>query len=126
MISFAADYVAALSSDGSLPSADSEARKSRDARSHNATPSLPLADYSYVNYCWYLLYAPLYTAGPIATFDEMAPSMTLERPMQWRRVMLYALRWCAMIVTLEFVLSHVYVWAGRGLLFWPDDDKKMT
>lgn len=57
------------------------------------------------NYLAYIIYAPLYIAGPIMTFNSFTRSMRDKRP-STESVALYALRWLACLVLMEFLTSQ--------------------
>jgi D-alanyl-lipoteichoic acid acyltransferase DltB (MBOAT superfamily) len=66
--------------------------------------SRPLGEYNILNYLSYVLYAPLYMAGPIITFDSfmrytVAPQTTESVP-------IYAFRWMYCFVLMELLTCH--------------------
>ncbi|SPO02285.1 related to glycerol transporter [Cephalotrichum gorgonifer] len=70
------------------------------------------ADYSFRNYVAYAIYAPLYIAGPIMTFNDYIsqskyPSPTIETP----RTVRYAIRFLLTLLAMEIVLHYVYIGA---------------
>lgn len=66
---------------------------------------LPSASYNLAAFVAYALYPPLYIAGPIMTFNSFASQLSSPTPTSPRRVLQYALRWGAALLSLE-VLTH--------------------
>ncbi|GAP88723.2 putative glycerol:H+ symporter [Rosellinia necatrix] len=69
-------------------------------------------DFSFRNYVAYAIYAPLYIAGPIITFNDYISqlryrSASLETP----RTIRYAVRFCVTLLTMEILLHFNYVQA---------------
>lgn len=67
-------------------------------------------DYSFRNFVAYAVYAPLYLAGPIMTFNDYISqsrhrAASLERP----RTVRYAIRFVLVLLAMEFVLHFNYV-----------------
>ncbi|KAM0693893.1 hypothetical protein Q7P36_006017 [Cladosporium allicinum] len=72
------------------------------------TPPTP-ADFSFRNYIAYVLYSPLYLAGPILTFNDYIYQQRHQLPSINRsRTMLYALRFLICLLTMELVLHYLY------------------
>ncbi|KAK0730383.1 MBOAT, membrane-bound O-acyltransferase family-domain-containing protein [Lasiosphaeris hirsuta] len=70
----------------------------------------PAGDYNFVSYVAYTIYAPLYLAGPIMTFNDYISqqryrSATIETP----RTVRYAIRFVVVVLTLEVLLHFHYV-----------------
>jgi D-alanyl-lipoteichoic acid acyltransferase DltB (MBOAT superfamily) len=93
--------------------------------------------YSYMNYIAYVLYPPLYIAGPIITFNdfmwqvsvlpsylavnEMLKSVLQQRrptPISSRSTMKYLLRFIISFMTMEFILHFMYVVAIKDRKAW--------
>ncbi|THH01688.1 hypothetical protein EW026_g1057 [Hermanssonia centrifuga] len=68
-----------------------------------------LDDYSLVNYISYVLYAPLYIAGPIITFNDFM--WQLRRPLQLniRDTFGYLIRFIGCFLTMECILHFMYM-----------------
>jgi hypothetical protein len=88
-----------------------------DQRSRSAT-SLSEEDYSLVNYLAYTLYAPLYIAGPILTFNDFC--WQLQHPVEITRKtrISYALRFAFCMLTMESILHTMYVVAIKDTEAW--------
>ena len=76
-----------------------------DEAKARAERHLPPTAYKLVTFVAYALYPPLYIAGPIMTFNSFASQISSPAPTSPRRVLLYALRWGAALLSLE-VLTH--------------------
>jgi D-alanyl-lipoteichoic acid acyltransferase DltB (MBOAT superfamily) len=72
------------------------------------TPPSP-QDFSFRNYIAYVLYSPLYLAGPILTFNDYISQQRHQLPSITRnRTGLYALRFLICLLTMEIVLHFLY------------------
>lgn len=71
-----------------------------------------MADYNFRNYVGYAIYAPLYIAGPILTFNDYV-SQSKYRPtsIETPRTIRYGVRLVLVLLAMEFTLHHVYVGA---------------
>ncbi|KAM4067246.1 MBOAT, membrane-bound o-acyltransferase family protein [Hirsutella rhossiliensis] len=76
--------------------------------------SLPadVGDFTFRNYVAYAVYAPLYLAGPILTFNDYIAQLkhrcaSIERP----RTIRYAVRFVLVLLAMELVLHYDYVGA---------------
>ncbi|KAL6939441.1 hypothetical protein ACO0RG_003279 [Hanseniaspora osmophila] len=81
-----------------------------------------LTDFSFFNYLGYALYAPLFIAGPIITFNDFLyqsrntlPSITLKRNV------IYGLRLVFCVLVMEFLLHFTYVVAASKVRGWEGD-----
>ena len=73
--------------------------------------SAPISAYaSFPTYLAYVLYPPLYLAGPILTFNDYISQSTYPSPsISLRRTLLYGLRFLLTLFCMEFVLHTIYV-----------------
>ncbi|CAM9504385.1 unnamed protein product [Phaeothamnion confervicola] len=72
------------------------------AYKHIVVTPRPTTDYSYSCFMAYVLYAPLYIAGPILPFNAFAAQMHQpQRSYPPARLALYALRWVAALALME-------------------------
>ncbi|KAB8532590.1 hypothetical protein FH972_025535 [Carpinus fangiana] len=78
-------------------------------RDRISIPAAP-AHYSFSHYLAYTLYAPLFLAGPILTFNDFI-SQARHPPasLTLHRTTLYALRFLFALLTMELLLHHIYV-----------------
>ncbi|KAL2755072.1 hypothetical protein ACRALDRAFT_2106824 [Sodiomyces alcalophilus JCM 7366] len=68
------------------------------------------SDFSFRNYVAYAIYAPLYLAGPIVTFNDfIAQSKHRPATIETPRTVLYAVRFGLVLVAMELVLHFDYV-----------------
>ena len=66
-------------------------------------------DFSFQNYVAYALYAPLYLAGPIITFNDFTHQLRYRAPtITLNRTCLYSVRFLLCLFTMEFLLHFVY------------------
>ncbi|TPX57862.1 hypothetical protein PhCBS80983_g03538 [Powellomyces hirtus] len=88
------------------------------SKARTQTP-LPKHSYSLINYFTYLLYVPLYLAGPIVTFNDfVAQFRHVPRDITLRSTVLYAARWAAAVLTMECMLHTIYVVAIKDTRAW--------
>lgn len=79
-------------------------------------------DYSFRNYVAYAIYAPLYLAGPILTFNDYIAQLkhrpaSIEQP----RTIRYAVRFVLVLLAMELVLHYDYVGAiSKAAPVWGD------
>ncbi|KAK9466222.1 MBOAT, membrane-bound O-acyltransferase family-domain-containing protein [Lipomyces arxii] len=79
----------------------------------------PAADYNFVNYIGYLVYTPLYIAGPILTYNDFIyQSKHPLASVKVKRTVLYALRLAICILVMEFLLHYMYVIALTNARAW--------
>ncbi|TPX36201.1 hypothetical protein SmJEL517_g01496 [Synchytrium microbalum] len=81
--------------------------------------SHPEDDYNFSNFVNYALYAPLYRAGPIVTFNDFLSQV--KQPSQkitFKLVCMYALRWVSVVLLMEVMLHYMYVVAIKDAHAW--------
>ncbi|KAL1739025.1 MBOAT, membrane-bound O-acyltransferase family-domain-containing protein [Schizophyllum fasciatum] len=83
--------------------------------------SHPRELYGYVNYLTYVLYAPLYIAGPIMTFNDFMWQHRTPIPPSRRALLSYIFRWVFCMLTMEVILHYMYVVAIKDARAWPGD-----
>jgi protein-cysteine N-palmitoyltransferase HHAT len=67
------------------------------------------ADYSFRNYIAYTLYAPLYLAGPILTFNDYIYQDRYKLPsISRQRTAMYAIRFVIVLLTMELMIHYIY------------------
>ncbi|KAK5992471.1 Glycerol uptake protein 1 [Cladobotryum mycophilum] len=79
-------------------------------------------DFSFRNYVAYALYAPLYIAGPILTFnDYISQSKYRAASIEGPRTARYAVRFLLVLLAMELVLHYDYVGAiSKAAPVWSD------
>ncbi|POR35483.1 Glycerol uptake protein 1 [Tolypocladium paradoxum] len=81
-----------------------------------------VGDFTFRNYVAYAVYAPLYLAGPILTFNDYVSQLkhraaSIERP----RTIRYGVRFVLVLLAMELVLHYDYVGAiGKASPVWSD------
>ncbi|TLS23130.1 uncharacterized protein PpBr36_05697 [Pyricularia pennisetigena] len=119
LISFNLDYYWSLDRRSMSPieeRADKQRKRQEDPanlseRERVSTPAKP-RDYSFRNYLAYAIYAPLYLAGPILTFnDYVAQQRHQVSGIETPRTLRYALRFVLALLAMEVVLHFDYVGA---------------
>ncbi|KAK9373640.1 MBOAT, membrane-bound O-acyltransferase family-domain-containing protein [Lipomyces chichibuensis] len=116
MISYNYDYYESLANPN-----DIEKKHLDDAVSESDRISIgpPNADYNFFNYIAYLVYTPLYIAGPILTFNDFIYQSKHSLPsVSQKRTLLYGLRVLACILVMEWLLHYMYVVALSSVGVW--------
>ncbi|KAI0667916.1 MBOAT-domain-containing protein [Trametes maxima] len=78
----------------------------------------PPEAYTFPHYFAYVLYPPLYIAGPIITFNDFLWQMRRPPSIDGRYKLQYFLRFVGCILTLEFILHFMYVVAIKDRKAW--------
>ncbi|KAG1737067.1 MBOAT, membrane-bound O-acyltransferase family-domain-containing protein [Suillus paluster] len=112
LVSFNMDYYWAYNSRGgeSLSSASTEKQR--------ANTPLPLEDYTYRNYIAYVLYPPLYIAGPILTFNNFMWQLRHPIDIPIHVQSRYLVRFLISLLTMESILHYMYVVAIKDAKAW--------
>ena len=67
-------------------------------------------DYSFRNYLAYVLYSPLYLAGPILTFNDYISQQRYQpQSITTSRTLLYGIRFLICLLSMEIMLHYIYV-----------------
>ncbi|CAK9681177.1 unnamed protein product [Candida parapsilosis] len=88
------------------------------------TAPLPIEDYKVFNYLAYVLYTPLFIAGPILTFNDYMYQSNYQQAASVRdkkRIFIYFLRFVFCLLVMEFVLHFMYVVAVSKTKAWDGD-----
>ncbi|ORX97731.1 MBOAT-domain-containing protein [Basidiobolus meristosporus CBS 931.73] len=110
MVSFNMDYYWSLSDSSRASLLPSTAVEPTNEKERVNTPCSP-SDYNYIYYLAYILYTPLFLAGPIITFNNFI-SQVLRFPskaLSIRNTIIYGLRVLASILLMEILLHCFYV-----------------
>ncbi|KAJ3511368.1 hypothetical protein NLJ89_g4139 [Agrocybe chaxingu] len=85
--------------------------------------SLPHSDefYSLMNYVAYILYPPLYIAGPIITFNDFMWQHRKPLFMRTRDNVMYLVRFVFCYLVMEYILHFMYVVAIKDRKAWLGD-----
>ena len=111
LVSFALDSVWA--SDAYQPPSHARA----PAKARVQTPHA-VAEYTYLSQVLYLLYPPLFIAGPIVTFNDFHSQRVTPLAISRRAVLGYMVRCAVAILSIEFVLHYMYVNAIKSARAW--------
>ncbi|KAL6450921.1 GUP1 Membrane-bound O-acyltransferase GUP1 [Candida maltosa Xu316] len=88
------------------------------------TAPLPIEDYDFFNYISYLTYTPLFIAGPIVTFNDYIYQSNYQQSAttkDYRRIVMYLIRFIFCLLTMEFILHFMYVVAASKAKAWDGD-----
>ena len=108
------------SSDGTLTDFQQTAVTTPDEKQRVTVPhSLEL--YSPINYLSYILYPPLYIAGPILTFNDFMWQHRKPTAISTRSNVMYLFRTACCYLTMEFILHYMYVVAIKDRKAWIGD-----
>ncbi|KAJ7741101.1 MBOAT, membrane-bound O-acyltransferase family-domain-containing protein [Mycena metata] len=115
LVSFSMDYYWACNAPSASENVTDLNDKQRQTLAH------PEAMYSYLNYISYVLYPPLYLAGPILTFNDYIWQHRKPLDIPRRAVLSYAFRFLFAMLTMEFILHFMYVVAMKDTKAWAGD-----
>ncbi|KAF9048876.1 MBOAT, membrane-bound O-acyltransferase family-domain-containing protein [Panaeolus papilionaceus] len=77
--------------------------------------------YSAMNYIAYVLYPPLYIAGPIITFNDFMWQHRRNTVISTRFKIMYLIRFAVCFLTMEFILHYMYMVAIKDSKAWGGD-----
>ncbi|KAG9310440.1 MBOAT, membrane-bound O-acyltransferase family-domain-containing protein [Chiua virens] len=89
--------------------------KQRSASPHS------LDHYTYANYLAYVLFPPLYIAGPILTFNNFMWQLRHPVDIRPRALVGYLARFLICLLIMEFILHYMYVVAIKDTKAWQGD-----
>ncbi|EPS93672.1 hypothetical protein FOMPIDRAFT_1033595 [Fomitopsis schrenkii] len=115
LVSFNMDYYWACNKAGPSDPGGSLTDKQRSTVRHS------LETYSYANYIAYVLYPPLYIAGPIMTFNDFMWQIYRPLTISTRAKLAYLARFVVCFMTMEFILHFIYVVAIKDAKAWAGD-----
>ncbi|KAH7106546.1 MBOAT-domain-containing protein [Auriculariales sp. MPI-PUGE-AT-0066] len=116
LISFNMDWHWASRRVESLDTGGELSEKQRLATSHE------LSVYeSFENYVTYILYPPLYIAGPIMSFNDFLWQIRRPVPLSAKETIGYAMRFLVCLGTMELILHYMYVVAIKDSRAWAGD-----
>ncbi|CAG8582251.1 9164_t:CDS:10 [Dentiscutata heterogama] len=78
-------------------------------------------DYSFIYYLSYALYAPLYLAGPIITYNNFIAQLRYPCEIDIKATLIYGIRLFIAIMIMEFMLHYTYVVAIVKSKAWDGD-----
>ncbi|KAI0763345.1 MBOAT-domain-containing protein [Trametes elegans] len=112
LVSFNMDYYWACKHEGLPDTGGVLSDKQRPRVSHSREY------YTFANYIAYVLYPPLYIAGPIMTFNDFLWQLRRPLSVSMRSTFGYLVRFAVCILTLEFILHYMYVVAIKDKKAW--------
>ncbi|KAA8917824.1 hypothetical protein TRICI_000026 [Trichomonascus ciferrii] len=118
MVSFNVDYFESRDEAKPGPATPSTSTPERD----RIRVPMHTSKYSFWNYLAYAIYAPLYLAGPILTFNDFIRQSETPLPtINQRFIKKYAVRFVFCFLTMEFLLHYTYVVAISQRRAWEGD-----
>ncbi|MCJ1381634.1 glycerol transporter [Xylographa soralifera] len=109
LISFNSDYTWSLDRGRSSPVEKKQLDLANLSDRERVDTPAPHHDYSFRNYLAYVLYSPLYLAGPIITFnDYISQAHYSPRSITRDRTILYGVRFLICLLTMEVMLHFIY------------------
>ncbi|KDQ15838.1 hypothetical protein BOTBODRAFT_107948 [Botryobasidium botryosum FD-172 SS1] len=90
-------------------------------QSRRASTSHEKSMYNFTNYLTYILYTPLYIAGPIMTFNDFLWQIRRPTAIPLRSTVMYLVRFIVCLLTMELVLHYMYVVAIKDAVAWMGD-----
>ncbi|ROT42257.1 putative glycerol:H+ symporter [Sodiomyces alkalinus F11] len=110
LISFNLDYHWSFNARGSSPVEKKQLDPANLSERDRIAIPAEAAEFSFRNYVAYTIYAPLYLAGPIVTFNDfIAQSKHRSPTIETSRTILYAIRFLLVLLAMEVVLHFDYV-----------------
>ncbi|KAJ7266595.1 MBOAT, membrane-bound O-acyltransferase family-domain-containing protein [Mycena rebaudengoi] len=116
LLSFSMDYYWAVKR--STYNADEIQTPSKLDEKQRQTMTHPDSMYSYLNYISYVLYPPLYLAGPIMTFNDYIWQNRKPANIPAFAIRGYFIRFVISMLTMEFILHFMYVVAMKDTKAW--------
>lgn len=113
LVSFGMDYHWAITQDRAK-----ETNQEVESHKQRTTSPHPLERYTFSNYLAYILYPPLYIAGPIVTFNDFMWQMRRKNALTWSSIGGYAARFLVCLLTMEFILHYMYMVAIKDTKAW--------
>ncbi|KAH8173746.1 MBOAT, membrane-bound o-acyltransferase family protein [Sarocladium implicatum] len=122
LVSFNLDYYWSLDKVNSDPVEKKQLDPENLSERDRVKISAGVNDFSFRNYVAYAIYAPLYLAGPILTFnDYICQSKYRAASIETSRTIRYAFRFILVLLAMELVLHYDYVGAiSKASPVWDD------
>ncbi|KAF2144717.1 uncharacterized protein K452DRAFT_349743 [Aplosporella prunicola CBS 121167] len=109
LISFNMDYYWSWNMRGGSPIEKKQLDPANLSERDRVSTPAKAGDYSFRNYLAYILYSPLYLAGPILTFNDYISQQRYRAPSITRqRTTLYAIRFLLSLLAMELVIHYIY------------------
>ncbi|KAF9113358.1 glycerol transporter [Mortierella sp. AM989] len=123
LVSFNLDYYWSLKqSRENIPKEDGEDRIkiSQTDKERVSTPSFT-EDYNFTYYLAYTLYAPLYVAGPIMTFNDFISQLRYPKDIPTKTLMMWMVRFVNCLLTMEFTMHYMHMVAISKRQAWDNN-----
>ncbi|KAF9165643.1 glycerol transporter [Actinomortierella ambigua] len=103
-------------------------KEDRDRAPHNDKDRVQAPafteDYNFINYLAYALYAPLYLAGPIMTFNDFISQLRFPKEIPGKTLLMWLGRLVFALLTMEFTMHYMHMvaiskreaWDGNTVL----------
>jgi len=110
-ISFNMDYYWCLKNKEESKDIESKILEDDGSKDYRARvkDSLLEKDYNFLNYLIYILYVPLYLAGPIITFNDFIYQINHRTTIAIKKIFWYTIRFIAVVLLFEWTLHFMYV-----------------
>jgi len=110
-ISYNMDYYWCLKNKEESKDIESKIMEDNGTKDYKARvrDSLLEKDYNFFNYLVYILYVPLYLAGPIITFNDFIYQINHRNSLPIKKTILYAIRFVAVCILFEWTIHYMYV-----------------
>jgi D-alanyl-lipoteichoic acid acyltransferase DltB (MBOAT superfamily) len=110
-ISFNLDYYWCLKNKEESKDVEAKIIKDDGTKDYRARvkDSLLEMDYNFFNYLVYILYVPLYLAGPIITFNDFIYQINHRNNLPIKKTLIYAIRFVAVCILFEWTIHYMYV-----------------
>ncbi|KAF8947381.1 glycerol transporter [Haplosporangium gracile] len=119
LVSFNLDYYWSFNSDHELIMEDRDRTPSNDKE--RVTQPAFAGDYCFTYYVAFALYAPLYVAGPIMTFNDFISQLRYPKAIPVKTILMWVARLLFSLLTMEFVNHYMYMVAISKTQAWDDD-----
>ncbi|KAF9357035.1 glycerol transporter [Mortierella sp. AD094] len=120
LVSFNLDYYWSLrQSHENIPKEDRVKAPLTD-KERVSTPNF-VEDYNFTYYLAYTLYAPLYIAGPIMTFNDFISQLRYPKDIPTKTLVMWVARLINALLTMEFTLHYMHMVAISKRQAWDND-----
>ncbi|OAQ30302.1 MBOAT-domain-containing protein [Linnemannia elongata AG-77] len=119
LVSFNLDYYWSFNSDHELIMEDRDRTPSND-KERVSQPAFA-GDYCFTYYVAFALYAPLYVAGPIMTFNDFISQLRYPKTIPAKTLLMWVARLIFSLITMEFVNHYMYMVAISKTQAWDND-----
>ncbi|KAF8979536.1 glycerol transporter [Entomortierella lignicola] len=119
LVSFNMDYYWALRQKDETPKEERPKIPETD-KERVSTPNF-IEDYNFTNYLAFTLYAPLYVAGPIMTFNDFVSQLRYPKDIPVKTLLKWVARLINALLTMEFTMHYMHMVAISKRQAWVND-----